>query len=59
MRVPQRRDARERKNCNLPGVKVDLPTMTEKDLHDIVDFGVANDVDFIAASFVRKARTWR
>ena len=46
----------ERKNCNLPGVKVDLPTMTEKDLHDIVDFGVANDVDFIAASFVRKAR---
>ena len=30
--------------------------MTEKDLHDIVDFGVANDVDFIAASFVRKAR---
>jgi len=46
----------ERKNCNLPGVKVDLPTMTEKDLHDIVDFGVAHDVDFIAASFVRKAR---
>ena len=45
----------ERKNCNLPGVKVDLPTMTDKDLHDIVGFGVANGVDFIAASFVRKA----
>ena len=45
----------ERKNCNLPGVKVDLPTMTEKDLHDIVGFGVVHDVDFIAASFVRKA----
>ena len=45
----------ERKNCNLPGVTVDLPTMTEKDLHDIVGFGVVNDVDFIAASFVRKA----
>jgi len=45
----------ERKNCNLPGVKVDLPTLTEKDLHDIVGFGIVNDVDFIAASFVRKA----
>jgi len=45
----------ERKNCNLPGVTVDLPTMTEKDLHDIIGFGVVNDVDFIAASFVRKA----
>ena len=44
----------ERKNCNLPGVKVDLPTLTEKDLHDIVGFGIVNDVDFIAASFVRK-----
>ena len=44
----------ERKNCNLPGVKVDLPTLTEKDLHDIVGFGVVHDVDFIAASFVRK-----
>ena len=45
----------ERKNCNLPGVTVDLPTMTEKDINDIVGFGVVNDVDFIAASFVRKA----
>uniref|UniRef100_A0A7S3DPK5 Pyruvate kinase n=1 Tax=Entomoneis paludosa TaxID=265537 RepID=A0A7S3DPK5_9STRA len=45
----------ERKNMNLPGVVVDLPTLTEKDIHDIVEWGVANDVDFIAASFVRKA----
>lgn len=44
----------ERKNCNLPGVAVDLPTLTEKDLHDIIGFGVVHDVDFIAASFVRK-----
>lgn len=29
----------ERKNCNLPGVEVDLPTLTEKDVHDLVDFG--------------------
>lgn len=45
----------ERKNCNLPGVIVDLPTLTEKDIHDIQEFGVKNNVDFIAASFVRKA----
>ena len=45
----------ERKNMNLPGVIVDLPTLTEKDVHDIKDWGVKNNVDFIAASFVRKA----
>ena len=44
----------ERKNMNLPGVKVDLPTITEKDRDDIVNFGVRHAVDFIAASFVRK-----
>jgi pyruvate kinase len=45
----------ERKNMNLPGVVVDLPTFTDKDVDDIVNFGVKNNVDFIAASFVRKA----
>merc|ERR1712226_487900 len=45
----------ERKNMNLPGVVVDLPTLTEKDIHDIQEWGVKNEVDFIAASFVRKA----
>lgn len=45
----------ERKNMNLPGVVVDLPTLTEKDINDIANFGCKNDVDFIAASFVRKA----
>jgi pyruvate kinase len=44
----------ERKNMNLPGVVVDLPTLTEKDVDDIVNFGIKNGVDFIAASFVRK-----
>jgi len=44
----------ERKNMNLPGVVVELPTLTEKDIDDIVRFGIKNDVDFIAASFVRK-----
>lgn len=45
----------ERKNMNLPGVVVDLPTMTEKDVHDVKEWGIKNNVDFIAASFVRKA----
>ena len=45
----------ERKNCNLPGVKVNLPTMTDKDKVDILDWGVYHKVDFVAASFVRKA----
>jgi pyruvate kinase len=31
-----------------PGVKVDLPTLTEKDVSDLVDFGVKHNVDFIA-----------
>jgi len=45
----------ERKNMNLPGVIVDLPTLTEKDIDDIKNFGVKHNVDFIAASFVRKS----
>ena len=44
----------EKKNMNLPGVIVDLPTITEKDKSDLVDFGVKYNVDMVAASFVRK-----
>ena len=40
---------------NLPGAIVDLPTLTEKDENDLVEFGIKQNVDFIAASFVRKA----
>lgn len=42
-----------RKGVNVPGVKIRLPGITEKDARDI-RFGVAEGVDFIAASFVRK-----
>uniref|UniRef100_A0A7S2R7I1 Pyruvate kinase n=1 Tax=Mucochytrium quahogii TaxID=96639 RepID=A0A7S2R7I1_9STRA len=45
----------ERKNMNLPGIIVDLPTVTEKDKDDLVNFAVVHHVDYIAASFVRKA----
>lgn len=44
----------ERKNMNLPGVIVELPTFTDKDVDDIINFGIKYKVDFIAASFVRK-----
>ena len=43
-----------RKHVNLPGVRVNLPAITKKDREDI-KFGVENDVDFIALSFVRSA----
>lgn len=45
----------ERKNMNLPGVVVDLPTFTKQDMVDIKDFAILKKVDYIAASFVRKA----
>lgn len=44
----------ERKNVNLPGVIVDLPTLTEKDKVDILEWGIPNNIDMIALSFVRK-----
>jgi pyruvate kinase len=44
----------EKKNMNLPGAIIDLPILTEKDEDDLVNFGLKHNVDFIAASFVRK-----
>ncbi|MGG3450766.1 pyruvate kinase [Domibacillus aminovorans] len=45
---------KNKKGVNVPGVSVKLPGITEKDAADIL-FGVEQDVDFIAASFVRRA----
>ena len=44
-----------RKGCNVPGVKLSMPFLSEKDKADIV-FGAENDVDIIAASFVRRKK---
>ncbi|KAL8527834.1 hypothetical protein ACS0TY_005602 [Phlomoides rotata] len=44
----------ERKNVNLPGVVVDLPTLTDKDREDILEWGIPNNIDILALSFVRK-----
>src|SRR6056297_3008095 len=41
-----------RKNVNIPGVKVSLPAITEKDRQDIL-FAIRYEMDFIAASFIR------
>jgi len=43
-----------KRHVNLPGVRVNLPSLTAKDLEDI-DFGIKNKVDFIALSFVRNS----
>lgn len=40
---------------NLPGAQIDLPALTAQDETDILEFGIPNDVDYITASFVRKA----
>ncbi|MGL4912425.1 MAG: pyruvate kinase [Romboutsia sp.] len=42
------------KGVNVPNVSINLPAITDKDVSDI-EFGISQGVDFIAASFVRKA----
>lgn len=49
----------ERKNVNLPGAKIDIPTVTEKDSHDITDFALKYDVDMISLSFTRSSEDIR
>ncbi|KRD93882.1 MULTISPECIES: pyruvate kinase [Priestia] len=45
---------KNKKGVNVPNVSVNLPGITEKDASDIV-FGIEQGIDFIAASFVRRA----
>ena len=47
-----------RKHVNLPGIRVNLPSITDKDRRDI-EFAVDQDCDFIAPSFVRSAEDVR
>lgn len=47
-------ELKNKKGVNVPGVSIQLPGITEKDAEDIL-FGIKEDVDFIAASFVRRA----
>lgn len=47
-----------RRHINLPGVQVNLPALTEKDIADL-QAGVAAGIDFVALSFVRQAEDVR
>ena len=42
----------EKKGVNVPGVRINMPFLSEKDIADI-HFGIDEEMDFIAASFVR------
>ena len=46
-------ELKNHKGVNVPNIKTSLPAVTEKDKQDII-FGIKNEVDFLAASFVRK-----
>ncbi len=50
--VRNKGEIKPRKSINLPGSKVTLPALSEKDL-DYIDFSIKHDIDFIAHSFVR------
>jgi len=53
-KVLNKGDLTNKRHINLPGIKVDLPSITNKDKQDI-EFGIKMDVDYIALSFVRSA----
>ena len=45
---------KDNKSLNIPGVKLDMPYLSKKDIDDIL-FAIENDFDYIAASFARSA----
>ena len=51
-------DLYESKGINLPNTIIPIPSLTEKD-HDDLVWAIAQDVDYIALSFVRKAKDCR
>ncbi len=51
-------DLKDRKGMNIPGAHLPVAAMTEKDLKDL-QFGLENNVDYVALSFVRKGEDMR
>lgn len=47
-------DVSSNKGINVPNSKIKLPALTEKDKQDLL-FGISKDVEYVAASFIRKA----
>lgn len=46
----------QRKSVNVPGVSIPIEPVTEKDVSDLL-FGIEEDIDFVAVSFVKEAST--
>ena len=57
-RVVRGGELHSKKGINLPGARINLPILTEKDRADIW-FGLEHDVDYIAVSFVHNAEDLR
>lgn len=49
---------KSKRHVNLPGIRVNLPAITDKDRQDI-EFAIEQELDFIALSFVREANDIR
>lgn len=45
---------KNKKGINVPNIQINLPALTERDINDIL-FGIREGIDYIAASFIRKA----
>lgn len=54
MRVVHGGTLTSNKGINLPGVRMGVPSLTEKDIRDL-EFALSNNVDYVALSFVREA----
>jgi pyruvate kinase len=54
-RVENSGQIKNKKSINTPGVSVDLPSISEKDI-EFIEFSAKNDIDFIAHSFVRNKK---
>jgi len=54
-RVGNTGQIKNKKSVNTPGISVDLPSISEKDV-EFIEFAAQNDVDFIAHSFVRNKK---
>ncbi|CAK0807701.1 unnamed protein product [Prorocentrum cordatum] len=46
----------EKKNVNVPGVKIDLPVVDEREIKDIKEWAIPSKADYIALSFVQCAQ---
>ena len=58
MRVIHGGELSSHKGINLPGTKVSVPSLTEKDLRDL-EFALEQEIDYVALSFVRSAEDVR